>query len=451
MSQDDVVTREQDLSRDLGIPDDLLVYGYSGTTRPGYPEYVESGDYVNAFRQFFKGMGLRNQTMGSPPPSYLGNQIFSSTTRPVPEYNYCRNQKLKLVCHPYGYWANDYRGGVTQGYIPYTRMQLPIGTAVPTAPAQIDWSESDFASNRAWWTMQPRFEGDFQALNFLFELKDFKNIAKGISALRPGEITNSLKRAKSMINKARRAVEKGNTLSKTLETARAGSRAAAEAILIKHFAIDPTIRDLTTLHAQLNNLVSDVQHRFRDKGLTENSRHYSETISEFDETVIGAKGYYWRASGTRVTDVFTATMSHSYTYKMRNHVDALKRYYGAELNAEVAWNAMPFTFLIDYFVKIGDAISAMRKDPNVMLTIHRYCESRLVTKRVGFSMVADPKLSACIINCREGRHGQLFTGYEGTLYERRVVPPRKGVALPRVKLPSVKQAINIAALVRCFL
>jgi hypothetical protein len=324
---------------------------------------------------------------------------------------------------------------------------------VPTVPELIDWSESATASSRAWWELQPRFQGDFDGLNFLFELKDFKNIAKGISALRPSQIEGSLKRAKSMIRNADRAVRNGSTVSRVVSTANAATRLASEAILIKHFAIDPTVKDLMNLHGQLQNLVSDVQHRFAEKGKSPNRRHYSENIREEKSLTPFSKWSQWQQKGTDLVDNFTATMEFTYDYKTRGLTDALKRYYGLELNAGVVWNAIPFSFLIDYFIGIGDAINRMATDPNVLLSMSQYCESRLVRVKSGllFNGSCDAKYRwVVIINGKPALDRDVICAYEGTLYERRVVPPRKGMALPRLKMPSVKQALNMVALARCF-
>jgi hypothetical protein len=300
--------------------------------------------------------------------------------------------------------------------------------------------------------MQPRFQGDFDGLNFLFELKDFKNIAKHIAALRPSQIEGSLRKAKAAISRADRAVRNGSATRRAVITASAATRLASEAILIKHFAIDPTVKDLLGLHGQLQNLVNDVQHRFREQGTNANRRHYSERIDESESTTISKDPNAWYKKGTVYQDDFTATMEFTYDYKLRDNFSALERYYGLELNAEVVWNAIPFSFLVDYFCKIGDAIGNMTTDPNVMLEMSQYCESRLISKKHGmmWNGSVGRKSSWCaIVNGAPPVDNQVISGYAGTLYERRVVPPRKGMALPRLKLPSVKQALNIVALARC--
>lgn len=445
--------QEQVLLRDLGAAGDTLYYASAyANVGPSDWRYVGPGDYTLAYALYFKGMGLRASSVVI--PNTLGYQIFDSTTNPIPRFNNCRNQKLRLVSHALGNWS-WYRTFPTYETCAgsfYYRYKIPTGTTVPEVPELVDWKLSSSASSRAWWSMQPRFQGDFDGLNFLFELKDFKNIAKHIAALRPSKIEESLRKAKNAILRAERAVRNGSATKRAIITASAATRLASEAILIKHFAIDPTVKDLMALHGQLQNLVNDVQHRFRDKGLTTNRRHYSEDIAESESTTVKADPNAWYKVGTKYEDRFTATMEFTYDYKLRGQFDALKRYYGGELNAAVVWNAIPFSFLLDYFIKVGDAIENMMTDPNVVLEMSQYCESRLISKKHGmmWNGSCGRKSSWCaIVNGAPPLDNQMLSGYEGTLYERRVVPPRKGMALPRLKLPSTKQALNIVALARC--
>jgi hypothetical protein len=448
-----MLTKEQMLGNDFGTAPDQLFWNGGASYAPSNARYIPLGDYTKAFKVYYEYKGLAATTRTFLlPTGWQGMQRFASDNRPIPKYNYCWNSKARLTCHPILYmtgytskWPLQETGRM------YYLYSLPGGTSsVLDLGEGVDWSESAFASNRAWWSMQPRFEGDFDGLNFLFELKDFKTIAKHIIALRPSQIHGTFKRVKRAIQRSRRAVETGTATRRITEIASAATRTAAEGVLIKHFAIDPTVRDLMGLHAQLQQLVSDVQHRFRDKGLEGNTRHYSETISESDNRA-AYQAYGSILAGTHKKDVFTATMGFSYDYKLRGTFDALKRYYGMQVTAGVVWNAIPFSFLVDYFCKVGDAIENMTVDPNVVLNLHQYCESRLITATSGLTWGGSGTYPtfAVIINGEEGRVDQPITAYTGSLYERRVVPPSKGMALPRVKLPSVKQAVNIAALVRC--
>lgn len=449
-----MLTKEQELSNDFGHATNQLYWNGGASYAPSQASYIPMGDYTKAYKIYFEFAGKAATYRSIILPSgWLGMQRFASDQRGLPMYNNCRNSKARFTCHPILYFTGYTNSWPLQeSGRQYYLFPLPSGTEpIYDLGTGVDWSLSASASSRAWWSMQPRFEGDFDGLNFLFELKDFKTIAKHITALRPSKIHETLKRAKRAIYRARRAVESGSTSRRIRTIASAATRTAAEGILIKHFAIDPTVKDLMTLHSQLQQLISDVQHRFRDKGSKGDKRHYSETISETDTRVAFSQGYGNILAGKHIKDVFTATMSFSYDYKMRDTVDALKRYYGMQLTAGVVWNALPFSFLVDYFCKIGDAIENMTVDPNVVLSFHQYCESRLITSTSGLTWGGSGTFPvfACIINGEQARVDQPITAYTGSLYQRRVVPPSKGMALPRLKMPSVKQAVNIVALVRC--
>jgi hypothetical protein len=442
---------------DFGLPSDALFYGVSTATTPTGDSWVAKGDYTRMFELYFEGMGKRATDTWLQPSTFIGYQVFDSTRFPRPKFNTVKNWKSRAVQHPCGRAIEKYNNPNTLYVDRYKRQYWSDSRAEYSDPftgkvaSDINWGESQAASNRAWWTLQPRFEGDFQALNFLYELKDFKDIANAISALRPAKIVETLKRARSMINRAKREVAKGNVLQKYLATVSASTRVAAEALLVKRFAIDPTIMDLATLYNQLQSTVQDAQHRFRDKGQEMNRRHYSEEISRSDNRVIAVKGsnYYFAGWGWFQQDQFTATMEFDYMYNVRDKMAAMRKYYGLDLNAGVVWEAVPFSFLLDYFIGIQDAIDAMSQDPNVQTNLHQYCESRLKTFRSGMSYVEDGRTHAMIINGAPARPDQLIIGWEGSLYERRVCAPNKGLYLPRIKVPSVKQAQNIMALVRC--
>lgn len=135
---------------------------------------------------------------------------------------------------------------------------------------------------------------------------------------------------------------------------------------------------------------------------------------------------------------------------MREGWGLFKHAWGLEVNAEVLWNALPFTFLVDYFYKVGQAIHDMRTDPNVFLKLNQYCESILVSSVSGVS-VKDTALAYFYCPCSSkstGGHTGV-SGMEGTLYRRRVRAPNKGMATPRATGATNGQLWNLAALARC--
>jgi predicted SAM-dependent methyltransferase len=300
------------------------------------------------------------------------------------------------------------------------------------------------AARRAWWHMQPRFEGEIDMCNFIFELRDFKQLMK--HALKPkasyDKIAAKLRRLRR--NRPNRVpnMEKDG-LDKT----------AAGLYLTYELALKPLISDLTAIHAQLATLVREAQQEFKIAGSEDQKSHFSEELGKVESLTTYTNNNYWTQLGTRRKTLFTATMHYTYAYKMRSTVDAFVKYWGLSPTPETFWNAIPFSFIVDYFVKIGDSIHAMQKDRNVSLRMHDYAESLLTYVRTGYIVKNDDRLCSLVLDgqldSEKNHDGALISGVEGTIYERRITRPNYGPALPRLKLPSGKQAATMGAIVRC--
>jgi hypothetical protein len=379
----------------------------------------------------------------------MGTQVFSSSSNKRPLFNGCSNNRLEGVCLPFAYcnaawWSQNYYY-VTKFY----RAAMPGGLGLNNAKVELapSFTGTDGASRRAWWSMQPRFEGEFAALNAIYELKDFKDIAKRISSFRPSKVLSSVASIKRQIRRFRAQLRNGSNIQNARHALNLTTKTLAEVHLTKVYAVDPTVRDLGTLYGQLQTLIKDVQQEFFDRGKNTQSTHYSEVLEQEDQVTVGTNNNYWQSTGTQSLTLFTATMEYRYGYKMRKELAALKRYYGLNLNAEVIWNALPFSFVIDYFYKVAQALHTMQTDPNVELRLLQYCESVLKRKTAGVHFNGASG-SSLYYNRHENSKPTLLTGYQGSWYLRRVTTPNKGAALPRLTLPSSKQAVNLVALVR---
>ena len=395
------------------------------------------------------------------PSTHVGFESLSSTSFPRPRVNECVHYKYQNCNKPLTQVRMLYYLGSTTCYVDRKYRFLNAYETFQSPPQPADWSLTVGSSRRAWWAMQPRFEGEVQMLNFLFELKDFKSLVK--HALK----TNYVEIAKSLLNVKQLLTRKGRAFNKHVadhasrgfkknytDTIADATRVASEMRLAYAFAIKPLQSDLMHIHAQLATLVGDVQKQFADKGLETNVTHFSEVINTDSTVLPGTKGNYWYGGGTFQRTLFTATMEYKYNYAMRDEMSALKRYYGLSFSPEVIWNAIPFSFLFDYFIKIGKSFHDMRKDPNVSLSMDQYYESILNTHNGGVMMTGDPRVHAAIIGdeyLTSPGLGTLISGTSGTTYTRKFCYPNKGSAIPRFKLPSTGQSWNIAALARCFL
>lgn len=369
---------------------------------------------------------------------YNGYEEIDST-KGYGKFNACSHYKRHAVILPY---ALSYRLSKNAKIGYYHNMTMlrffKAGFGIYTEPAiNGHYGNPSSASSRAWWTMQPRFEGRISMINFLYELKDVKQLAK--EGLR---LLHSLKNLRRTWERLKRAFSRGGVDP---------TKPAAELYLMKEFGIDPLLKDLSDIMSQICEKVKEVQDAFKDKGEHENVRHYTEDLYISEEmSTPAATGL--TVTGTRVKTTFNATMSYYYDYKTRDLSQAFLKYWGLSGSAEALWNMIPFSFLVDYFIGIGKALHTMEVDPNVRLRDYLYCESLKTTANAGVYLKKGSRIASAIF-CVDGElssEGALVTGYEVTRYDRYPTIPNKGVALPRLNNLSDRQLLNMGALLRSF-
>jgi hypothetical protein len=212
----------------------------------------------------------------------------------------------------------------------------------------------------------------------------------------------------------------------------------------------------------MENLVRTVlqaQNEFTDFGKTPQVSHYTEIdFSSDNRTSIGSSTFMedLYSVGSQGRKSVTATMRYSYEYRARPPVEAFMKYWGLHMTGEVLWNMIPLSFLLDYFVKIGQSLHAMDVDKNVDVTRHEYSESRLVHYTDGVYTSDTDDIVALVINGQY--YGQGFTagrflaGTERKSYKRVVCQPSMGTYIPIVRSKvSSGHWLNMAALARCFM
>lgn len=428
----------RDTSRFIGEVQDTLYYASSGNA---YLNTLPSLDDSAAYQKIYEQAKLIRAT-NLAVPQYVGYERIAGHGQGRGTMNYVRHSRLGLVNVPYLHYYRDYRYGTLGTLARFNKYWRY------TQPNVLPWSLSDLhhpvvdyagARSRAWWNMQPRFVGEVDMLNFLFELKDFRDIVKSTYKLK-----GTIEKYRYNLNKRWR------------KTSPEPSRALAGAWLFKSFAYDPLLSDIAKIATQAAVIVRDAQKKFDEAGERWQKSHFSEEISRTDSrTRSSNSNYYWVGSGDLRTTMFTATLRYMYDYQLRPDWKAFVDYWGLSFNFNRWWNATPFSFLVDYFLTVGASIKAMETDKNVDIQQTQYCESLKTTLTRGYSVFADPRDLLYVYNGQfmpSTRAADLIlAGHQGILYERRPTDPYKGPVLPRIKLPSTKQSLNMLALARCFL
>lgn len=390
-----------------------------------------------------------------------GLQSFESTERPRPKFNACKNSKDKGFNFPFGICYKAYNSSVMY-LTPYSRLPSVSGCRGVARATDLTafWADTEASARRAWWSMRPSFDGQVSLLNSIFELKDFRDVAKTAIKFDYYKLLNGFTDCRKAFDlQAKRAgfdpyTTDIGTVKRLFDTGVMSARAGSTLYLAYRLAIDPTYRDMLSIMAQMGQAVQQVQDDFAENGMSLNRSHFREKIFSDTTMVPGTGNNYWFNKTTRTEATFNASMEYTYQYRRRPLQQAFRRYWGLDLTADVIWNALPFTFVADYFATIGDSIRSMSPDPNVTLTPTQYAESILVTSSQGYQTSGDGRVRNLIINGVNIPHGQEnvpINGWECSFYERRLGLPNRGSALPRLKWPSTSQVAVIAALLICLL
>jgi hypothetical protein len=180
-------------------------------------------------------------------------------------------------------------------------------------------------NSRAWQAMKPELEGDVSLTNFLLELTDIKHI--------------------------KRFFAPSSDLLKKI----------SEGHLTWSFGIKPLINDLAEIYNSLYNYEKRIRD-FLKRRNTDQRRYYSETVPETETSphlnwnIRDFRGY----SKTKV--VRTATMTYQYDLEdivsLLDQLQALRDILGLRLTPSVIWEAIPFSFVVDWFLNVGEFLKS---------------------------------------------------------------------------------------------
>jgi hypothetical protein len=197
-------------------------------------------------------------------------------------------------------------------------------------------------------------------LNSIFELKDLKTIPHTYARL-----TKAFDQLEIFLGKKLKSLSKYGT-RETLRQLLGGS---ADVNLQTKFNVLPMLRDI----AAVDHTIEAVKGQL--KQLTAEARrpltkHFGATLSSFNDThevVLGTSGASYPSSLTfeRIVkyDVrrFQATLEFHYELVDTDAVDlyrhGLADYLGLQLSPQVIWNAIPFSFVVDWVLGIGPWLS----------------------------------------------------------------------------------------------
>lgn len=220
---------------------------------------------------------------------------------------------------------------------------------------------TDQLRSEAWAELYPQLNDGFSLANFLWEIKEI-----------PQLIPQIYKIGRKML----RALQSKPGLS---------TKTYADAHLTASFGLIPSYSDLEWIVSNLLN-TNKILNKFIDDGKEVKPYHHRKWLARETEkfpTYIG-----WQDN--ELSSLYAATAKISYVYEKPTDWEAFMRIWGLELSMERIWNAIPYSFIVDWILKIGDYLRRFDEDPNlVSVKVHDYCDSikEISTRKAVYSAV----------------------------------------------------------------
>lgn len=222
-------------------------------------------------------------------------------------------------------------------------------------------------------TMLPLIRPELSGVNSVIELKDFKTLPRSISAIS--------KLPKLLLRKKKALVNIAHLL-----------QVAADVYLQTKFNIQPLISDVHGIHRALAKTEKRINALVSRSGKMQTS-HYKKFVNEYDavyeQTLLnqpapyhysynggGALGFYSRCDVRRLAyyspSSFHAQIQYNYYYTEYQiehaRLLALLDAFGVNFNPAIIWNAIPWSFVVDWLVGVSQWLGTQRiglMDPKI--------------------------------------------------------------------------------------
>lgn len=392
-----------------------MSFDENGALRDGYPTYAYS-----IFPSFYKreeyldSVSGGNRTEFKPCDHYkIGRKVMNSITRRRlyrdPSNGYTGYREFSEALNDF--WAVDQFGSVSEpfGSDLHPSLQLPSLFHLQNGRKSVRLPDN-YASlqGRSLRVMLPAIRPQLSLVNSIVELKDFRSHGQFLLSLR-----DPAKRAK-VIERMRRFFRPKQMDRRTI---RRYYKSTADGYLQAEFAILPLLADISGITTALSSLHRELT-ELLDRERKPQERHYScpldATIYEdrVDNLFVDDQ---WVSELTRLgvanqvrsvtyeSAMFYATIRYSYSLpglEWRNaKLKALLDSMGVNLNPGIIWNAMPWTFVIDWVANVGSFLDGFRLNNIEPRThIQEYCSSVLIDRwiqcdlalNVGYGGMGEP-------------------------------------------------------------
>lgn len=260
---------------------------------------------------------------------------------------------IPLCCHEYN---------ITGQYLQYVYARTRTHHLYPdvTISPDRDWGEWSYEAVR---TMMPTFSRGNQFLNDILELHQIKGLLTPIrrKASAIGNVSNATLWYNFGVLPMIQTIEGVVDLMRTVRLKIADIRRRAKRLQTRHYA-----RPL--------DLVSDLPDGwFIDDVGNDYKTVLMENEGEYRETELRVLTRWQR------TPQYHATMKFRYDVSLLSDIELELRAWGEAMGIlnplSVVWNAIPFSFVLDWFTNIGDWIDGLLREPAIPIVIEDFSHS----------------------------------------------------------------------------
>lgn len=290
--------------------------------------------------------------------------------------------------------------------------------------------------------MLPSIKEELSLINSVIELKDFKSLVSGII-----QHNTTFKRLNDFFKRHYRYdefLDKNFVIKKVTKKAVKDVTVGTLADLVRltagdylqyKFNIQPLISDINGIYRSLSRVERQINDLIARSG-SPRTRHFRRTLADgssestlyrFYHTLISPSsvGTYvsCRRTRTRLPSEFHAEIEYNYNftqYQLEHaRVLALLDAFGVNLNPAIIWNAIPYTFLVDWVIGVSRFLENFKvQNMEPKINILRYLWSVKRVQRIDCNMNYDPFYETTIPNA-----GSPMPTVSETAYRRQVQMP----------------------------
>lgn len=297
-------------------------------------------------------------------------------------------------------------------------------------------------------SMKPSLTSNNSLVNFLIELKDFKALGGSLLALykkiRHGDIASGAKEAERSLMEMFGQRPWNNSRPRGL------SKRYSDAWLQWRLAWLPFVSDIEKLMSGIQSFERDVRQFVNREGKRQ-QRYWGRSVpSQFSASVLAVGQYVppelrymnnlytnwsWVIEERLSADPrFNATMRYRYLLndRLRSEAGTLNGFLdrlGVNGNPAILWNAIPFTFVVDWFVNVGGYLNKLRVNNIQPVTeISDFCSSVKATREIVCRMAGNVEHSSASAPDPHQVPPQVVLSATSSEYRREVFLPHLSLA-----------------------